>query len=285
LTAKLASGVDGAAGDAASRQLEERPKMTDRKGRVAGKVALVTGAASGLGAASARRLAEEGAKVMLTDVSADAGRAVADQIADAGGEARFNAHDVTSQADWEGVVGATTERFGRLDILVNNAGVSGGTQELMTLDYEVWRRVLAVNLDGVFLGMRHAGPAIAKTGGGSIINISSILGKVGMAGASAYCASKGGVALLTKAAALEWAPLGIRVNSVHPGFIETPMVVGALQQSENANEMRDMIISRHALARLGVPSEIGDAVLFLASDESSFMTGAELVVDGGYTAQ
>jgi NAD(P)-dependent dehydrogenase (short-subunit alcohol dehydrogenase family) len=259
--------------------------MTDRKGRVAGKVALVTGAASGLGAASARRLAEQGAKVMLTDVSADAGRAVADQIADTGGEAQFNAHDVTSQADWEGVVDATTERFGRLDILVNNAGVSGGTQELMTLDYEVWRRVLAVNLDGVFLGLRHAGPAIAKTGGGSIINISSILGKVGMAGATAYCASKGGVALLTKAAALEWAPLGIRVNSVHPGFIDTPMVSGALQQAENANEMRDMVISRHALARFGVPGEIADAVLFLASDESSFMTGAELVVDGGYTAQ
>ncbi|HWF76204.1 MAG TPA: glucose 1-dehydrogenase [Caulobacteraceae bacterium] len=275
--------------------------MADGTGRVAGKVALVTGAASGLGAASARRLAAEGAKVMLTDVSADAGRAVADQIEDAGGEAAFEPHDVTSQSEWERIVAATTQRFGRLDILVNNAGVSGGPQELMTLDLETWRRVLAVNLDGVFLGMRCAGPAIAQTvaqsaaqttaqttaqsGGGSIINISSILGKVGQAGAAAYCASKGGVALLTKAAALEWAPLGIRVNSVHPGYIETPMVSGALQQAENANEMRDMIISRHALARFGVPREIADAVLFLASDESSFVTGAELVVDGGYTAQ
>ncbi len=259
--------------------------MAEQKGRVAGKVALVTGAASGLGAASARRLAAEGAKVMLTDVAADAGHAVADQIEGAGGQATFEAHDVTSPDDWERVVAAATERFGRLDILVNNAGVSGGPQELMTLELEAWRRVLAVNLDGVFLGMRYAGPAIARSGGGSIVNISSILGKVGLAGAAAYCASKGGVALLTKAAALEWAPLGIRVNSVHPGFIETPMVSGAFQQSENANEMRDMIISRHALARLGVPREIGDAVLFLASDESSFMTGAELVVDGGYTAQ
>jgi NAD(P)-dependent dehydrogenase (short-subunit alcohol dehydrogenase family) len=259
--------------------------MVERAGRVAGKVALVTGAASGLGAASARRLAEEGAKVMLTDVAADAGRAVADQIAGAGGEAAFETHDVTSQSDWEGVVGVTLERFGRLDVLVNNAGVSGGMQELMSLDCETWRRVLAVNLDGVFFGLRYAGPAIAAAGGGSIVNISSILGKVGMAGAAAYCASKGGVALLTKAAALEWAPLGIRVNSVHPGFIDTPMVSGALQALENANEMTDMIVSRHALARLGAPREIADAVLFLASDESSFMTGAELVVDGGYTAQ
>jgi NAD(P)-dependent dehydrogenase (short-subunit alcohol dehydrogenase family) len=260
--------------------------MAERAGRrVEGKVALVTGAASGLGAATARRLALEGAKVMLTDISAEAGRTVADQIEDAGGEAAFATHDVANQSDWEDVVGATTERFGRLDILVNNAGVSGGMQELMSLEYDAWRRLMSVNLDGVFLGLRFAGPAIARTGGGSIINLSSILGKVGMPGAAAYCASKGGVALLTKAAALEWAPLGIRVNSVHPGFIDTPMVSGALQQAENGNEMRDMIISRHALARFGVPHEIADAVLFLASDESSFITGAELVVDGGYTAQ
>jgi NAD(P)-dependent dehydrogenase (short-subunit alcohol dehydrogenase family) len=259
--------------------------MAERTGRVEGKVALVTGGASGLGAASARRLAAEGAKVVLTDVAADAGLSVADQIEDAGGAALFSPHDVTSEDDWRRVVASALERFGRLDVLVNNAGVSGGPQELMTLELEAWRRVLAVNLDGVFLGMRHAGPAIAAVGGGSVINISSILGKVGLAGAGAYCASKGGVALLTKSAALEWAPLGIRVNSVHPGFIDTPMVAGALQEAENANEMRDMVISRHALARLGIPREIADAVLFLASDESSFMTGAELVVDGGYTAQ
>jgi NAD(P)-dependent dehydrogenase (short-subunit alcohol dehydrogenase family) len=254
-------------------------------GRVDGKVALVTGAASGLGAAAARRLGAEGAKVLLTDVAADAGVAVADEIASAGGETAFLSHDVTSEADWESAVARAVDRFGRLDVLVNNAGVSGGVQELMTLSYEAWRRTLAVNLDGVFLGMRHAGPAIAQAGGGSVINISSILGKVGMAGASAYCASKGGVLLLTKAAALEWAPRGIRVNSVHPGFIDTPMVSGALRQMEGGNQLRDLIISRHPLGRLGVAAEIGDAVLFLASDESSFMTGAELVVDGGYTAQ
>jgi NAD(P)-dependent dehydrogenase (short-subunit alcohol dehydrogenase family) len=145
--------------------------------------------------------------------------------------------------------------------------------------------VLAVNLDGVFLGMRHAGPALAESGGGSVINISSILGKVGLANATSYCASKGGVMLLTKAAALEWAPLKIRVNSIHPGFIDTPMVSDALHRAENGNEAREMIISRHALGRLGVAREIADGVVFLASDESSFMTGSELVIDGGYTAQ
>jgi NAD(P)-dependent dehydrogenase (short-subunit alcohol dehydrogenase family) len=255
--------------------------------RVAGKAALVTGAGSGLGAESARRLAREGAAVMLTDIAADSAAAVATAIQDAGGKAAFLAHDVTSEADWARAVAATVEAFGRLDVLVNNAGVSsGGALELMTHTLEDWRRVLSVNLDGVFLGLRHAGPAIAASrGGGSVINLSSILGKVGNAGAAAYCASKGGVLMLTKAAALEWAPLGIRVNSIHPGYIDTPMVSGALRRAENGNELREMIISRHALGRLGEPREIADAVVFLASDESSFMTGSELVVDGGYTAQ
>lgn len=254
------------------------------KGRVDGKVALVTGAASGLGAAAARRLAAEGASVMLTDIAAEAGRAMADQIQGTGGHAAFAPHDVTCEEDWVRVVSAAVQRFGRLNVLVNNAGVAA-FEPLMTHDLAVWRRVLSINLDGVFLGLRHAGPAIAASGGGSVINISSIMGKVAFPGAAAYCASKGGVALLTKAAALEWAPLGIRVNSVHPGFIDTPMVSGALQELPNANEMADMIVSRHALGRLGVPNEIGEAVVFLAGDESGFMTGSELVVDGGYTAQ
>jgi NAD(P)-dependent dehydrogenase (short-subunit alcohol dehydrogenase family) len=258
--------------------------MSERKGRVEGQVAIVTGAASGLGAAAARRLAAEGASVMLTDLAPDAGRTLADQIADAGGSAEFSPHDVTSEEDWARVVAATVERFGRLTVLVNNAGVVE-VQELMTHDYAAWRRVLSVNLDGVFLGLRHAGPAIAAAGGGSVINISSIMGKVAFPGAAAYCASKGGVALLTKAAALEWAPLGIRVNSIHPGFVDTPMVAAALPLLGNVNEVRDLLVSRHPLGRLGAPSEIGDAVLFLGSAESSFMTGSELVVDGGYTAQ
>lgn len=254
-------------------------------GRVANKVALITGAASGLGAESARRLAREGAAIVLTDRTVEAGEEVAHAIAAAGGRAAFLRHDVTSEADWQNAVSGAVERFGRLDVLVNNAGVASGAMELMTHSLEDWRRVLSINLDGVFLGHRYAGPAIAKSGGGSVINLSSIMGKIAMPGAAAYCASKGGVLMLTKAAALEWAPLKIRVNSIHPGFIDTPMVSNVLHQAENGNEMREMIISRHALGRLGMPREIADAVVFLASDESSFMTGSELVVDGGYMAQ
>jgi NAD(P)-dependent dehydrogenase (short-subunit alcohol dehydrogenase family) len=249
-------------------------------GRVQDKVALVTGGASGLGAESCRRLAREGAKVVLTDLAADAGRAVADEI---GGAALFLPQDVTDEARWGEVVQATLDRFGRLDVLVNSAGVGRG-QPILEATFEAWREIVGINLDGTFLGVKAAAPVMAAAGKGSIINLSSILGKVGQPGAAAYCASKGGVALMTKAVALELAPMGVRVNSVHPGYIETPMVTGFLRESENENELRDMIISRHALGRLGVPREIADAIVFLASDESSFMTGSELVVDGGYTA-
>ena len=252
-------------------------------GRVAGKVAIITGGASGLGAESARRLAKEGACVVLTDLAAEAGQTLADEIAGAGGRARFMAHDVTDEAAWARVVAGTREAFGRIDVLVNNAGIGEG-EPFLESTLAGWRKVLGVNLDGVYLGMRAVAPEMAATGGGSIINISSILGLVGFPGATAYCAAKGGVRLLTKATALELAPLGIRVNSVHPGFIETPMVANSLLASENGNEMKEMLISRHALGRLGVPREIGDGVVFLASDESSFMTGSELVIDGGYTA-
>jgi NAD(P)-dependent dehydrogenase (short-subunit alcohol dehydrogenase family) len=250
-------------------------------GRVDGKVALVTGGASGLGAESCRRLAREGASVVLTDLAADAGQAVADEI---GGKTLFLTQDVTDEARWAEVVQAVIDRFGRLDVLVNSAGVGSGLQPILEATYEGWRRIIDINLDGTFLGLRAVAPSMVAAGRGSIINLSSILGKVGQPGAAAYCASKGGVLMLTKAAALELAPLGVRVNSVHPGYIETPMVVNALRQSENENELRDMIISRHALGRLGIPREIADAIVFLASDESSFMTGSELVVDGGYTA-
>ena len=252
--------------------------------RLSGKVALITGAASGLGAAAARRLAKDGAAVVLTDRDI-AGEDIAASITDAGGLAVFRMHDVTSQPDWAAAVEHAVGEFGRLDILVNNAGVAGGNHELMDHSFDAWRQILSVNLDGVFLGLRHAGPRIAASGGGSVINISSILGKVGMAGAAAYCASKGGVTLLTKAAALEWAPLGIRVNSIHPGFIDTPMVTGALAERSDGNEMRTALIAAHPLGRFGMPKEIGAAVAFLASDDASFITGAELVVDGGYTSQ
>lgn len=252
--------------------------------RLAGRVALVTGAASGIGAAAAQRLAAEGAAVLLTDCEL-AGEDVAAAIVAGGGTAAFRLHDVTSHPDWAVAVEQAMDQFGRLDILVNNAGISGGRHELMDHSYDAWRHILAVNLDGVFLGLRHAGPRIAASGGGSVINIASILGKVGLAGAAAYCASKGGVTLLTKAAALEWAPFGIRVNSIHPGFIETPLVANALAEWPDGNAMRVALIGAHPLARFGTPREIGDAVVFLASAESAFMTGAELVVDGGYTAQ
>lgn len=252
--------------------------------RLSGKVALVTGAASGIGAAAARRLAQDGAAVLLTDRDL-AGEEVAAAITALGGSAAFRLHDVTSQPDWAAAVEHAVQDFGRLDILVNNAGISGGRHELMDHSLDAWRQILSVNLDGVFLGLRHAGPRIAAGGGGSVINISSILGKVGMGGAAAYCASKGGVTLLTKAAALEWAPHNIRVNSVHPGFIDTPLVSNALAERDDGNEMRVALMNAHPVGRFGLPREIGDAIAFLASDDASFITGAELVVDGGYTAQ
>ena len=253
-------------------------------GRVEGKVALVTGGASGLGAETGRRLAREGARVILTDLAAEAGQAVADEILAAGGQAAFLAHDVTDEARWIEVVAEVVRRHGSLDVLVNSAGVGNGGEPILEATLEGWRRVVGINLDGTFLGVRHAAPVMAAAGRGSIVNLSSILGKVGFPGTAAYCASKGGVTLLTKAVALELAPLGVRVNSVHPGFIDTPMVVTAFRESESENEMRDLVISRHAMGRLGVPREIADAIVFLASDESSFMTGSELVIDGGYTA-
>jgi NAD(P)-dependent dehydrogenase (short-subunit alcohol dehydrogenase family) len=254
-------------------------------GRLTGKVALVTGAGSGIGAAAARRLAQDGAAVLLTDIDPAAGDATAQSVAAGGGRVAACQHDVTDPAAWVTAVARAVAEFGRLDILVNNAGISGGRHELLDHSLEAWRQILAVNLDGVFLGLRHAGPQIAAAGGGSVINLSSILGKVGMGGAAAYCASKGAVTLLTKAAALEWAPLGIRVNSVHPGFIDTPLVSNALAGREDGNEMRVALMAAHPQGRFGLPREIGDAIAFLASDEASFMTGAELVVDGGYTAQ
>lgn len=257
--------------------------MKNNQGRVSGKVAVVTGAASGIGAETSRALAREGAHLVLTDIQTEAGEAMAEELASAGAQVIFLRHDVTNEADWQEVVSTAKQRFGRIDVLVNNAGIGGGVP-LLDSTLEQWRSVTSINLDGVFLGMRYTCPVMVETGGGSVINISSILGKVGTAGAAAYCASKGGVALFTKAAALELAPMQIRVNSVHPGYIETPMVNNAIHQAENGNEMRDLLITRHALGRLGVPKEIANGIVFLASDEASFMTGSELVIDGGYTA-
>lgn len=262
-------------------------------GRLQGKVALVTGAAKGIGAATAKRLAEEGAGVVCTDVDADAGQAVADEIVNAGGAAAFVAHDVTDEAQWEAAVTLAEDTFGALHIVVNNAGIAPESSPIEEKTLESWRHVLAIDLDSVFLGCKWGIRTIKKHGGGSIINISSILGLVGQPYASDYNAAKGGVRLLTKSAALECAEAGydIRVNSVHPGYIDTPLVQNVMAQGEiggqqvGANEMRELLTMLHPIGRLGIAKEIANAVLFLASDEASFMTGSEMVVDGGYTSR
>jgi 3(or 17)beta-hydroxysteroid dehydrogenase len=255
-------------------------------GRVAGKVAIVTGGALGIGRATARLLAREGARVVVTDVLADEGRAVAEEIGERGGEARFLEHDVTSEDAWSAVVRDTLAAWGRLEVLVNNAGIAiPGTAEETSL--EDWRRLMAVNLDGVFLGTRHAIPAMRDSGGGSIVNLSSIEGLIGDPGLAAYNASKGGVRIFTKSAALHCAKAGyrIRVNSVHPGYIWTPMVEGYLSTQDDPAAGKRYLESLHPVGHLGEPDDIAYGILYLASDESKFVTGAELVIDGGYTAQ
>jgi len=258
-------------------------------GRLDGKVALVTGAAKGIGAATAELLAREGAKVMCTDVDETEGQKVVDAIQNAGHTASFMTHDVTSEEAWEKVAGETQRAFGGLHVLVNNAGIAPDGIAIEDLPFESWKRTLAVDLDSVFLGCKYAIRLMKECGGGSIINISSIMGLVGTPRSSDYNAAKGGVRLLTKVAALECAEAGynIRVNSVHPGYIDTPLVRNVVERSEeaSANELMGMLTMLHPIGRLGTPKEIGQAILFLASDESSFVTGAELVVDGGYTAR
>lgn len=255
-------------------------------GRVENKVALVTGGGLGLGRACAILLAREGAKVMVTDLKESEGRAVAEEIVEAGGEAMFMRQDVASEMDWHSVCATTLRRFGRLDILVNNAGVAlGASVEATTL--EQWRTLMAVNLDGVFMGTQRAIAAMKESGGGSIINLSSIEGLIGDANLAAYNASKGGVRIFTKSAALHCAKAGykIRVNSVHPGYIWTPMVENYLAAQPDPGAAKQFVAGLHPVGHLGDPNDIAYGVLYLASDESKFVTGAELVIDGGYTAQ
>ena len=262
--------------------------------RVSNKVAVVTGGAKGLGRACAELLAAEGASIVVTDVDAKNGRATVDAInAQAGkgtgtarGRAIFVEHDVTREDAWTRVYAETKKTFGKLDVLVNNAGI-GRMADVEHTSLEEWRTTLAVNLDGVFLGIKHAVPLMRESGGGSIINLSSIEGLVGDANLAAYNASKGGVRLLTKSAALYCAreQTNIRVNSVHPGYIWTPMVEQAIQSSGRPDEMRATLEKLHPVGHLGEPMDIAYGVLYLASDESKFVTGAELVIDGGYTAR
>lgn len=234
-----------------------------------------------MGAVEARLFAREGAAVGIGDTLEDEGRAVAAEINESGGQCLFTALDVTSEADWERAIGETVAAFGRLDILVNNAGVSQWSL-LHETSEEDWDRVMDINTKGVFLGTKHAIPAMKESGGGSIINISSQLGLVGTEQSSPqYQASKGAVRLLTKHTAMQYAPDAIRCNSVHPGPIVTPMTEIRRADPTAYAEM----VSRIPLGRFGEPEEIANGVLYLASDESRWVTGSELVLDGGWTAR
>jgi NAD(P)-dependent dehydrogenase (short-subunit alcohol dehydrogenase family) len=258
-------------------------------GRIEGRVACITGAASGIGRATARLFAQEGALVVATDLQAAQGAALVAEIERDGGRALFLAHDVALEESWTEIAAAITARHGRLDVLVNNAGIglSGPVTEMSLAD---WRRQMAVNLDGVFLGVKHLLPLMRASGGGSIINMSSIAGIRASANASGYCASKGAVRLFTKSVALECAAAGdgVRVNSVHPGIVETAIwdsLIGTTADGSNARArgptLEALTVPTIPLGRLGTTEEIAAGILWLASDDSRYVTGTELVIDGG----
>lgn len=244
------------------------------------RVAIVTGGARGIGAATVERLAAEGMTVVATDVLDGEGQALVDGIVAGGCHAEYRHLDVTDEQAWIELVNEIVAEHGRLDVVVNNAGI--GTMESVEEESVAgWQRVTDINQMGVFLGMKHGGPAIRTSGGGAIVNVSSIFGAVGGFGASiAYHASKGAVRLMTKNAALHWAKEGVRVNSVHPGFIDTPMI-----EQVKGTPMEAALTGGTPMGRLGRPEEIASAIAFLSSDDSSYMTGSELYVDGGWTAQ
>jgi NAD(P)-dependent dehydrogenase (short-subunit alcohol dehydrogenase family) len=257
-------------------------------GRVEGKVALISGAANGLGRATALRLAAEGARVVATDLQAERGAELVEEIGRAGGRARFIAHDVTDEDDWRRVIADVRTLEGRLDVLVNNAGI-GLTSPVVDMSLADWRRQTAVNLDGVFLGVKHGLPLMRESGGGSIVNVSSIAGIKASANASGYCATKGAVRLFSKAVALECAAAkdGVRVNSLHPGIVETAIwdtLIGTGPDGSNARPrgptLAAMTERSVPLGRPGLVEEIAAGVLWLASDEASYVTGTELVIDG-----
>jgi NAD(P)-dependent dehydrogenase (short-subunit alcohol dehydrogenase family) len=249
-------------------------------GRVEGKVVVVTGAAAGIGRASAQGLAVEGARVVLGDVD-EAGAEIARAI---GGDASFVRADVRSSADVEGLVRAAVDRHGRLDGIVNNAAVAipGSAGEMSEDD---WRAVIDVNLSGVWRGMRFAIPEMLKTGGGSIVNLSSVQSLVGFVGWAGYAATKGGINGLTQQAAVEYAPQGIRVNAIVPGTILTEMNERIMRESDDPQGQMDAWVAMHPMRRVGRPAEVADAVVYLISDESSFVTGTLLRVDGGMVIQ
>ena len=255
--------------------------------RLEGKVALISGAASGVegdlmgfGGAAARLFAREGAKVVLTDIKQESGQQTAAQINESGGEATFLRLDVTNEQDWIDAVRATVSSYSRLDILVNNAG-TGARYTVEETTEEVWDTQMNIHAKGTFLGTKHAIPEMRKVGGGSIINVSSIYGLVGSDTSTAYHAAKGAIRLFTKSAAIQYAKENIRVNSVHPGYALTPLTQRGYANPEYLEQIRSKI----PMGRVGTADDIAYGMLYLASDESSFVTGSELVIDGGTTAQ
>jgi NAD(P)-dependent dehydrogenase (short-subunit alcohol dehydrogenase family) len=261
-------------------------------GRVQGKVALVTGAASGIGRGCAETLAREGASVILTDVQDEKGEALAKQINASGGAAIFLHHDTTREEDWIRIIGEVEKRYGKLHVLVNNAGIAIGSTSITNFSLEDFKKQQSVNVEGVFLGLKHSIPLMARSGPGcSIINMSSVAGLKGSSLLPAYCATKGAVLLLSKSVANECAEAknGIRVNTVHPGLIETPIwesIAKARDPRANAPiDLDAMSVAAVPLGVKGVPQDIANGVLWLASDESRYVTGSELVIDGGLTTR
>jgi NAD(P)-dependent dehydrogenase (short-subunit alcohol dehydrogenase family) len=252
-------------------------------GTLDGKVALVTGAASGIGRATALTFAREGAKLIIADMNEDGGQQTVHMITENGGEATFVQVDVTSATQIEAMISKTVEIYGRLDCAFNNAGISSGGQRAFTADYpeERWHQVIAINLTGVWLCMKYEIPQMLQQGGGTIVNTASVAGLVGLPYASAYVASKHGVVGLTRTAALEYAKQGIRVNCVCPGYIETPMT----EPGRNDPERMAHMLASEPIGRIGKPEEIAETVVWLCSDAASFVTGHTMTVDGGYVAQ
>jgi NAD(P)-dependent dehydrogenase (short-subunit alcohol dehydrogenase family) len=253
--------------------------------RVKGKVAIVTGGSAGIGRSACNLLAKEGAAVALTDILDDQGRRAVNEIRSAGGAADYWHMDVSNEAEVRRVFADVNSRLGKIDILVNNAGISGVNKPTHEITEDEWDKVIAINVKGVFFCTKHAVPYMKEKGGGSIVNLSSIYGIVGAGDVPPYHASKGAVRLMSKNDALIYAKERIRVNSLHPGFIWTPMVEKFAAEQGGVEEVRKQLDARHPVGHVGEPDDIGWAIVYLASDEAKFVTGSELVVDGGYTAQ
>ncbi len=243
------------------------------------KVVIVTGSASGIGAATALLFAKEGASVVVSDLQEEKGREVVKQIEEAGGKASFFKADVSKAEDNEALVNYAIETYGKLDVAVNNAGIGGEANKIADMSLEGWHKVISINLDSIFYGLKYQIPAMQKNGGGSIVNISSILGSVGFMGSAAYVAAKHGILGITKTAALEYSSEKIRINAVGPAFIDTPL----LDQLDD--ELKQQLVSMHPIGRFGKSEEVAEIILWLGSDKASFATGAYYPIDGGYLAR